>query len=285
MRFGMTGRYLMLLALVGMTTLGAAGPRRAHVKAPGFGLTADGGSRLFVPLSSKVEVEERRSEGTITYVLKRASVRVRNNTHALVTEHFNTPVLRARLVPRGADVHLVVELRAATAPTWKLVDQGDGSAALEIAFPAGTFVVGEPVIVAPIRRLEDPEDGPTLWPTIYEASAPATDRAPERRATADGRRGQSPTREDVEQQYLELRGKMRKRGREEQARNPTQRVTWEGSDDLAKKNEQKRRADEERLRQLREKKRQQREAVYRETQALDRPGGAGTAVQVPANER
>ncbi|MCW5831782.1 MAG: hypothetical protein KIS78_04935 [Labilithrix sp.] len=43
-----------------------------------------------------------------------------NNTNALVTVHFNTPVARARLVPRGQDLHFIVELRSAATPTWKM---------------------------------------------------------------------------------------------------------------------------------------------------------------------
>jgi hypothetical protein len=48
-----------------------------------------------------VPVEEHKARGSITYVLKNAGARVWNNTNALVTVHFNTPVSRARLVPRG----------------------------------------------------------------------------------------------------------------------------------------------------------------------------------------
>ncbi|MBN9165444.1 MAG: hypothetical protein J0I07_31080, partial [Myxococcales bacterium] len=87
------------------------------VNMPGFEQTADGGSRLFVQLSQNVPVEERKAQGSITYVLKGASPRVWNNTNALVTVHFNTPVARARLVPHGQDLHFVIDLRAAATPT------------------------------------------------------------------------------------------------------------------------------------------------------------------------
>ena len=110
------------------------------VNMPGFEQTADGGSRLFVQLTQNVPVEERKAQGSITYGLKGASPRVRNNTNALVTVHFNTPVSRARLVPHGQDLHFIVELRGAATPTWKVTDAQDKSALLSIEFPKGDYL-------------------------------------------------------------------------------------------------------------------------------------------------
>jgi hypothetical protein len=128
------------------STATAARPRPRYrtqgpvVNMPGFEQTADGGSRLFVQLSQNVPVEERKSPGSITYVLKGASPRVWNNTNALVTVHFNTPVSRARLVPAGKDVHFVIDLRAEATPTWKMTDAGDKGATLTIDFPKGDYL-------------------------------------------------------------------------------------------------------------------------------------------------
>jgi hypothetical protein len=122
------------------------------VNMPGFEQTSDGASRLFVQLSQSVPVEERKAQGTITYVLKGASPRVWNNTNALVTVHFNTPVSRARLVPHGQDLHFIVELRAAASPTWKMNESQDKSAMLAIDFPKGDFTqigAGEPAASTP----------------------------------------------------------------------------------------------------------------------------------------
>lgn len=109
---------------------------------PGFEQLPDGGTRVFVVLSQQVHVEERKAQGTLTYVLKGAHVQHRNNTNALVTVHFDTPVSRAKLVPAGADLHLVVELRAAAQPTWKLVDAQDKTSTLQIDFPKGDYLAG-----------------------------------------------------------------------------------------------------------------------------------------------
>jgi hypothetical protein len=127
---------------------GAGTPAKArHVKKhagpvvnlPGFEQTPDGGSRVFVSLTSTVPVEEHKAQGSVTYVLKGAGVRVWNNSNALVTVHFNTPVSKARLVPHGNDAHLVIEMRAASTPTWKMTEGQDKSAVLQIDFPKGDF--------------------------------------------------------------------------------------------------------------------------------------------------
>lgn len=106
---------------------------------PGFETTADGGSRLFVQLTQAVPVEERRAQGSITYVLRGAHVRVHNNTNALVTVHFNTPVWRARLVPQGNDLLFIVDLRANAAPTHRMAEAPDKSSMLMIDFPKGDY--------------------------------------------------------------------------------------------------------------------------------------------------
>ena len=125
----------------------APAPRRARVRAgapvatlPGFEELAEGGSRLFVDLSAQVPVEERRAQGSVTYVLKGAQITHHNNTNALVTVHFNTPVSRARLVSSGNDVLFVVDLRDAKAqPQYKMSPKGQGGI-LTIDFASGDYL-------------------------------------------------------------------------------------------------------------------------------------------------
>jgi len=107
---------------------------------PGFEMLPDGGSRVFVEVTRKVDVEERRAARVLTYVLKGARVVYRNNENALVTVHFNTPVTSARLLPSGRDLLFSVDLRADTAATWKMVADSDGSAVLQVDFPKGSFL-------------------------------------------------------------------------------------------------------------------------------------------------
>jgi len=120
------------------------GPAGPTAVVPGFEVLPDGSSRLFVELTKEVKVTEKKTAGVVTYVLKNAHVNVWNNYNALVTVHFNTPVTRAKLVPRGADLHFVVELRADVTPTWKINPRPDGESMLEVDFPAGAYLRGDP---------------------------------------------------------------------------------------------------------------------------------------------
>jgi hypothetical protein len=107
---------------------------------PGFETLGDGSTRVFVQLTQSVPVEERKAKGSLTYVLKGAHVTIHNNTNPLVTVHFNTPVTQARLKPSGADLLLLIDLRAATSPAWKMTTAKDNTAILQIDFPKGTFL-------------------------------------------------------------------------------------------------------------------------------------------------
>jgi hypothetical protein len=109
---------------------------------PGFEQLPDGGSRLFVTVSQSVPVEERRAQGSVTYVLKGAHLRVNNDANALVTVHFNTPVFRARLTPQGGDLLFVLELRSAATPTFKMNQNPDKTSTLQIDFAKGDFAAG-----------------------------------------------------------------------------------------------------------------------------------------------
>ena len=107
---------------------------------PGFEMLPDGSSRLFVELTHSTNVTEKREARTLTYVLRGAHIALRNNENALVTVHFNTPVTRARLLPVRGDLVFTVELRADSAPVWRMVDGGDGTSMLQVDFPKGVFL-------------------------------------------------------------------------------------------------------------------------------------------------
>jgi hypothetical protein len=137
---------------------------------PGFEMLPDGGSRVFVEVTRKVEVEERRAARVLTYVLKGARVVYRNNENALVTVHFNTPVTQARLLPSGRDLIFSVDLRADTAATWKMIGDSDGTAILQVDFPKGSFLptgdVDDRMTAAalPPPRVAAPPEAPPQMP-------------------------------------------------------------------------------------------------------------------------
>jgi hypothetical protein len=133
------------------------------VQLPGFEMTADGASRVFVQLSESVKIEEKRAGRTLTYVLHGASPRVWNNTNPLVTVHFDTPVSQARLVARGNDLQLVIDLRADAAPTWKTVDTKDKGVMLVVEFPKGDFL-GAAAKKEPAKAPKSPDKKPAAKP-------------------------------------------------------------------------------------------------------------------------
>lgn len=105
---------------------------------PGFQMT-EGGSRVFLQLTQPVSVEEQRGVRTVTYTIRNARVPVRNNRRPLITTHFNTPVLRARLVQRRRNALLVVELRDDVPATLTQGTGPNGFHFLFIDFPPGTY--------------------------------------------------------------------------------------------------------------------------------------------------
>jgi hypothetical protein len=111
---------------------------------PGFHLTSDGGSEVMVEFSKTLPAPtEHRAKGSITYVFKGARITKHNNSNPLVTVHFNTPIAVARLVPKGADVHLVIELRggAEALPTTGIRAGTEGAGAQFFAkFAPGHFI-------------------------------------------------------------------------------------------------------------------------------------------------
>lgn len=157
----------------------SAGPRVVrtgpHASFPSFRETEGGGSRIVVHLSASVPVEERKAAGSVTYILKGAHVSRWNDTNPLVTVHFNTPVVQARLVPHGADLHLVIALRGGSAPTFKVeaAPQGTAGATLAVDFPKGDFVPTERATDTKALPKATTAPGASPAPTPAPATAPA----------------------------------------------------------------------------------------------------------------
>jgi hypothetical protein len=98
---------------------------------PGFRMLGDGSSQVWVQVTRKVNVTATAT----SFVLVGAQVNVRNNTNALVTEFFDTPLARAKLKPDPAGAQLVLELRESVAAKHRIVDGPGGSMMLYIDLP------------------------------------------------------------------------------------------------------------------------------------------------------
>ncbi len=113
---------------------------------PGFRMAADGTSRVWIRVTRTADVQVRRVAGHVTYVLSGVHVGVRNNTHPLVTTHFNTPLERARLVPDRAGALLVLDLRESAEPTHKISTGPHGMMLLEITLPRAQRTYADRVV-------------------------------------------------------------------------------------------------------------------------------------------
>jgi len=111
---------------------------------PGFRNTPDGGSEVMVEFSkAMVSPSEHKAAGTITYVFKGAHVIKSNNQNPLLTVHFNTPVLSARLVPKKGELHLVIDLRPgvdAIPGAGMRAGAEAGGQQFFVKFPAGSYL-------------------------------------------------------------------------------------------------------------------------------------------------
>jgi hypothetical protein len=163
-----------------LVALGA--PPRAHddngtadITFTGFDEHPDGSSRLFVKLSHPVSVEPTFSGTHLEYALIGTRIPIKNNENPLITTHFGTQVVSARLVledhananaksskgkkrgkikaaPLVADAaRLVIETREVVKPPYKMLRNADGSAVLVIDFarPSKTPAPEPDVIAQP----------------------------------------------------------------------------------------------------------------------------------------
>ena len=70
-----------------------------------------GTSRIFVRMDGKARYRQSQEGDLLVIELMNTSVPVKNNTRALDTSYFNSPVLRVQAVPRGENTRVEVRLR------------------------------------------------------------------------------------------------------------------------------------------------------------------------------
>jgi hypothetical protein len=93
---------------------------------PGFRMLEGGGSRVFVKITGKVGVAERRGKGQLIVAFEGASVPSRTNRLPLDTSFFPTPVSQVRLVQHEGGAELVIELRQASEMRLHTEEHRDG---------------------------------------------------------------------------------------------------------------------------------------------------------------
>ena len=127
-------------------------PSRPQAKGPEFALSTDGTSRISIQLSQRVEVTVLANPNQYVYVLPNTQVPVPNDTNPLVTSHFSTPVKNIKLVARGKNAHLIVELRESTTPQHQVRALPGGITVLEITMPKTSSQVAASIAAMKHKR-------------------------------------------------------------------------------------------------------------------------------------
>ena len=102
---------------------------------PSFRTLDDGSSRVTIEITRKVAVTEHKAKGRIVYSLAGAAVPGSNTRFALPTGFFRTPVERIEVVGQGSGADLIIDLREAVEPTYRVLDTPRGSSVLQVDFP------------------------------------------------------------------------------------------------------------------------------------------------------
>jgi AMIN domain-containing protein len=102
---------------------------------PSFRLLDDGSTRVTLEVTHKVAVTEHKAKGRVVYTFAGAAVPASNTRLSLPTGFFTTPVERVEVVGRGDAADLIIELREAVEPTYRLLDTPRGSSVLQVDFP------------------------------------------------------------------------------------------------------------------------------------------------------
>lgn len=138
----------------------ARGDARSQVTFTGFHVFEDGSSRIWVRLTQAVNVDEKRSKGKVTYVLRGARVPGRNNKNPLITTYFDSAVMNARLIPTKHDAELVVTLKQEVDPKHRVVTRPDGTSSVQIDFPPPPVKTPPPPDPVPPPPKEPPAEKP-----------------------------------------------------------------------------------------------------------------------------
>jgi hypothetical protein len=116
---------------------------------PTFERLDDGSTRIWVEVSSKVDVAENKAQGRLVYRLRGTIAPPGTSQLPLLTGYFPTPVDRARIVQEGSDCDLIIELRRPSESAQRVIETPRGMV-LQVDFPK---VAGDPE--TPVERSRD----------------------------------------------------------------------------------------------------------------------------------
>lgn len=155
----------------------------------------DGTSQIWIHLSKAVPIQHKAAEGSVSFILEDTYVRTYNNTHALVTTHFNTPVAAARLKRlRGGKTQLTILLREKAALQKQLVPGPRGTAYLRINIPRPTKTFAQQLVPLGVMKGARANVTPSHSPAPTRTPTPAASPAKKKTTKAQSS-GQSRTKD------------------------------------------------------------------------------------------
>ena len=160
---------------------GRPGATPTIVTWPGFQPRADGASRFFLQLTSRVQYDVRSEPGRVVVTLHGVRIPDRQTRRVLETSYFNPPVTRARVERSGRrDIAFVFDLRAAATPVVSLDADADGYTFVYVEFPSGSWLPREAAPVATVGQLGSVSAG---------NAAPSAPQQPNEPSSAGSERG------------------------------------------------------------------------------------------------
>ena len=130
---------------------------------PAFRLLEDGTTRISVEVSRKVAVTEHKAQGRAVYSLAGVAASGNNTLLPLPTGFFRTPVDRVELIEQNGGADLVIELREAVQPIYRVLDTPRGIVIqVDLPRPAGAAA---PPPDAAARSTETKRLEPSAAPT------------------------------------------------------------------------------------------------------------------------
>ncbi len=93
---------------------------------PGFQMTPDGGSRVFVQTAVPVKPELRRAGAGFVVVIPGVTLPAGNARLAMDTQYFKTPVQRVQMKQTGNAVTVTIDVKGKTKPTLRTEKAANG---------------------------------------------------------------------------------------------------------------------------------------------------------------
>jgi hypothetical protein len=115
---------------------------------PGFQAMPDGSSRVFVQVTTQVDVSAASVNGKIVVDLGNVAIVGKTNRFPLITKFFNTPVTQVEVKRANKRTTLVLSMRAQVEPRISHEQAKSGFHFVYIDFPTGSYLPHEPQAAA-----------------------------------------------------------------------------------------------------------------------------------------